>query len=212
MEVRRMPERLWSLLRLLFVWKVSDVKQDEEQLDPADCILMQAFGQQEEPVGLGASLYTSRIVPGPANEAIANVMTRSGRGKLPPVIAQWEFAVTHAATRGELEVEKVLGSRGDYRNTREILQEAKTYMDQQGWKRAVIVAHPWHLARCIWVAHKLGIETVHDQLLVQDLNNLGNAWNNHVIVPENQRQTKSLLHWLWYEFRARGYFWLKGWI
>jgi hypothetical protein len=211
-EVRRMQGRLRSLLRLLFIWKISDVKQDESRLDPADCILMQAFGQEEEPIGLGAGLYTGRIVPGPANEAIANVMTRPYRGKLPPVIAQWEFAVTHAAMRGELEVEKVLGSRGDYRNTREILQEAKAYMDQQGWKRAVIVAHPWHLARCIWIAQKLGIETVHDQLLVQDLNAEANVWNNRVVVPDNQKQTKTLLNWLWYEFRARGYFWLKGWI
>jgi hypothetical protein len=212
MEVRRMLDRLRGLLRLLFVWRISDIKQDESELNPADCILMQAFGQQVEFIGLISGLYTSRIAPGPANEAIADVMIMADRGRLPPVLAQWEFAVTHAARRGELRVEKVLGSRGGYCNTREILQEAKNYMDQRGWKRAVIVAHPWHLVRCIWVAEKLGIETVHDQFLVQDLNDQANVWNNRVNVPENQMQTKSLPNWLWYELRARGYFWLKGWI
>jgi len=204
--------RLRSLTRLLFIWRISDVKQDESRQNPPDCIIMLAFGQEVALVGLGAGVCTSRIVPGPANEAIANVVTSPDRGKLPPVIAQWEFAETHAAKRGELKVLKTLGARGAYHNTREILAEAKSYMDLRGWQSAAIVAHPWHLVRCIWTAQKLGIQTVHDQHLVQDLNDQANTWNNHVELPENQKQTRSLPHWLWYELQARVYCWLRGWI
>jgi hypothetical protein len=203
-----MSTRFGSLLRLLFVWKIFDVKPDEIMQNRPDCILMQAFGQAWS--YRGPSLRV--IVPGPANEEIANVMTLSERGTLSPVVAQWEFSETHAAKRGELKVQKILGSREDYRNTREILQEAKEYMDQRGWKTAVIVGHPWHLARCIWTAQKLGIQVVNDQWLVQDLNADANVWNNRVDVPDNQRQTKSLWHWLPYEFMARGYSWWHNWI
>jgi len=202
------PDRLRSLMRLLLVWKISNTKQDESRANPPDCIIMLAFGQAWE--YRGPSLRV--IMPGPANEAIADVMTTPDRGKIPPVIAQWEYAKTHAAKRGELKVVKELGSRGEYRNTREILLEAKDFMERQDWKSAAIVAHPWHLARCIWIAQNLGIQTVHDQLLVQELNDRAKIWNNQVDVPTSQRQTKSFRIWIWYEFRARIDFWHKGWI
>lgn len=213
--------RLRSLLRFLFFWRISDTKQDEATENPPDCIIMLAFGQKKSPIGLGAGLYTSEIVPGPANEAIARRMEGSNRkttypNGLPPILAQWELAET-GTFRGPLYVTRLnslqmLGARGAHHNTREILEEAIVIMDYKGWSTAVIVAHPWHLRRCIWTAEKLGIVVVHDQLLTQELNAYANIWNKNVAVPPKQLQTTSLKRWLWYEFRARIYFWLEGWI
>lgn len=214
--------RLQSLLRLLFVWK-KDLSHDLPHpwdVRP-DCLIMLAFGQAYQPVGLGAGLETSRLIPGEPNETIARALVYAGRDfgygdDLPPILAQWEFAETRVFATGgwrHPKIGAVLGLPDEYRNTREIIMEAKTMMDKRGWKTALIVAHPWHLARCQWTAQKLGIVVVHDLNLANDLNDtLDPIWNSRVQVPENQTQTTSLGAWLWYEFRARGYFWLKGWI
>jgi uncharacterized SAM-binding protein YcdF (DUF218 family) len=217
MEVRKMFARLWSLLRLLIVWRLSDKKPDEVASNLPDCIIMLAFGQR-----VIGNPPDDMILPGPANEAIAIVMRLSSRRltyhkskPLPPVLAQWEFAETQAfkgRPHSDFRIAQTFGRPGVYRNTREILEEAQQHMNEHGWKKAVIVAHPWHLVRCIWTAQKIGIEVVNDFHMVQDLNYHADVWNDHVDVPDNQQQTTSLRRWLWYEFRARGYFWLKGWI
>lgn len=217
-----MRARLWSLLRLFIIWK-KDLSLDlPEALDERpDCLIMLAFGQAYERVSLGIGLERHRIIAGEPNEKIAEVMEGCDRSitypnQFPPILAQWEFPETRAFRapygRRSLKAFATLGVRGEYKNTREILQEAKSIMDKNGWHSAVLVAHPWHLASCQWTAQKLGIRVIHDRLLTGELNDFASVWNKGVEVPPKQEQTTSLGAWLWYEFRARGYFWLKGWI
>lgn len=207
-----MLARLRSLLRLLFVWKIRPKDSGGEP----DCIIMLAFGQEERPIPLGAGLCTHEVVPGPANEALARTTIQFLRAFLLeriPILAQWELLNTLYGEGHHRKFPIVeLGARGTYRNTREILLEAKEVMARNGWSTATIVAHPYHLARCTWVAEKLCIEVVHDRSLIQDLETFANVWNRDVGVPENQMQTTSPARWWWYELRARAYFWLKGWI
>lgn len=202
--------RLWSLLRLLFVWKIRPKDSGGEP----DCIIMLAFGQELRQVPFAPGLVADAVFPGPANERIARVVAFSEQYPYqhPPILGQWEYAGTDVAKRRHLDLELTLGAKGLYNNTRQILIQAEMYMAKKGWKTAIIVGHPWHLPRCIWTAERLGIRVVHKRVLEDDLRRTANVWNTDIAVPDDQRQTTSLVHWLWYEFRARGYFWLKGWI
>lgn len=207
-----MLERLRSLLRLLFVWKV----RPEDSGSEPDCIIMLAFGQEIRRTPLRPGLDKIKVAPGPANEAVARALVSYLRNTLReriPVLAQWEYLETNYGSSHNQKFPMVsLGENGEYLNTREILEEAKRYMDGNHWNTAIIVAHPWHLARCVWTAQRLGIEVFHDKELLEDLKANANKWNREVEVPQDQRQTTSLARWLPYELAARGYSWLRGWI
>lgn len=207
-----MLARLWSLLRLLFVWRIHPKDSEGEP----DCIIMLAFGQEMRRKAARPGLDEVKIVPGFANERIGRVVAffdgYQAHCPHPPILAQWEFYDTDVGKRGFLRLELSLGSKDNYADTRQILHQADSYMALCRYKTATIVGHPWHLPRCIWIAERLGIEVIRNRRLESDLLKMANVWNQGVEVPDDQLQTTSVFHWILRELPARLYFWLKGWI
>lgn len=115
----------------------------------SDCVVAFAFGYRK--VG-------NAIVPGLSNQQMANYLNE--RYFRLPKIAQFEVADALSNTSQSVYRIEQHRQPGLYLETREVAEQAKQIMDLHGWKKAVIVAHPYHMPRADAVCQKLGIQTV----------------------------------------------------
>jgi hypothetical protein len=115
----------------------------------SDCVVAFGFGY----VKVG-----NNIGPGLSNQQMADHLNEL-YFRLPKIL---QFEVADALTSTAINVYRVERHRklGVYLDTREVAEQAKEIMDRQGWKKAIIIAHPNHMPRADAVCQKLGIETV----------------------------------------------------
>lgn len=100
--------------------------------------------------------------PGKSNEALARVVADLDKKYDLPIVAQWEIAdCIPESVKGEKDL-IVGGRRQDkrYFDTLEVMGQAKDHCAKFGLSRAIIVAHPDHLAQVVPVAEKSGFEVV----------------------------------------------------
>ena len=173
------------LARLLFEWKVP--ASEESALKSADVILGQSFGLRSDGPGL-------------SNYALAFVVARLAKRYSLPAVLQWEIAdcLPNVHIAGVIRRHR---SEGKYLDTYEVLAQSAELCRARGWKRAIVVAHPDHMWRCVQTAKKLGL-----MALVPPMPE----------VPydpaSSQSWTRSRARFLPREIIARLLFLLKGWI
>lgn len=165
------------------------------ELKDADCVIGFSFGYRGR--------VDHDVTPGLSNQDLANFSLRQ-MASLPQVL-QFEIADAYAAAGGKSVVERVEKHRtpGKYLDTREVAVQAKAIMEQNGWKTAVILAHPNHVPRCDMVCRKLGIETV-------TIAGLRGAIEFDPL--SSQKWTRDIDQWRGYEPLAIMFYGLRRWI
>lgn len=166
------------------------------EMEEADCVIGFAFGYRGKP---------DQRTPGLSNQDLANIALKDYDEF--PKIFQFEIADAYREIQApdykdvfQLKKHRI---KGKYLDTREVAYQAKQIMDKQGWKKAIILAHPYHVPRCDLVCQKLGIETI-----VTD--HLRGAVE---FDPQStQKWTANLEAWRGYEPQALLYYSLKGWL
>lgn len=164
-------------------------------LKSADCVLGWSFGYRGE-AGSG------HAKPGLSNQDLANVAIKH-YDKLPKII-QFEIADAYEAAGGSGEVHRISRhrKRGKYLDTWEVGVQAKALMEKHGYKKAVLLADPYHMPRVQMVCDRLGIEWVATGDLVGAV---------EFDPLSSQKWTRDLDHWRGYEplammfYRAKGY-------
>lgn len=164
-------------------------------LKDADCVIGFSFGYR----GKGR-----HIEPGLSNQDLANVAIRH-YGSLPKIL-QWEI--------GDAYLQQNKGShppivriskhrqKGKYLDTREVAVQAKEAMRQRGYKRAVLLAHPYHMPRVQAACSKVGI----DWVATADLKGAVE------FDPQStQKWTRNVEAWRGYEPLAMSFYRMKGW-
>ena len=180
-------EFMKKLLSCIFCWKV-DASKDEE-IRRSDVVIALSFGLGKN--GMGMSNLQLAF-------AAEDVCDRYNI----PVIAQWEIADSHLLTdtykAGVVREHRV---EGKYLDTREVLEQAAAICAKEGWKKAIIVAHPDHLWRCAEAAKKFGFE-------------VAIADTSCVVYDEGSVQswTRSRSKFVPREIAARLLYLCKGWI
>lgn len=93
------------------------------------------------------------------NKALARIVQDiCERLALPPVL-QWEIT-DNLPELPKAGVVREHREKGRYLDTREVLFQSWETCVQHGWTKAVVIAHPDHLWRCVRAAEKLGFEVV----------------------------------------------------
>jgi uncharacterized SAM-binding protein YcdF (DUF218 family) len=170
--------------------------QTKGSLKHADCVLGFSFGYR----GKGKS-----VTPGLSNQDLANVCSKQFAGL--PKILQFEIADAYEQAGGE-GAEKVLRiskhrRKGQYLDTREVAEQGQRLMAKQGWKTAVLLAHPYHMPRIQMVCTHLGINWV----ATDDLRGAVE------FDPQStQKWTRSVDQWRGYEPLAITFYRMKGWL
>jgi hypothetical protein len=118
----------------------------------ASCVIALSFGYRLGTDGV--------IVPGKSNERLAQFIVERYLDK--PVIAQYEIALAIEAQTGR-RIDRVIGGRPEadaryYLGTREVLARSAAMMKSMALPSALIVAHPFHVARAKSMAKSLGIQ------------------------------------------------------
>lgn len=115
----------------------------------SDCVVAFAFGHR---------LDKNTITPGLSNQQIAKYISEL-HIQLPKIM---QFEIADAFPDTSQSIYRIVRHRkpGLYLDTREVAEQAKQIMDQHGWKKAIINAHPYHMPRADAVCQKLGIQTV----------------------------------------------------
>lgn len=169
--------------------------QVQGERSSADCVLAFSFGYRGR-VGRD-------VTPGISNQDIANLALKLAP-KLPKVM-QFEVADAYKAAGGSGAVHRIEKHRlqKKYLDTREVAVQAKIVMQEEGYKTALLIAHPHHVPRCVAVCDKLGIDVV-----VSD--DLRGAVEFDPL--SSQKWTRNLDEWRGYEPLAIEYYALKGWI
>lgn len=162
----------------------------------ADCVIGFSFGYRGP---------LRAVEPGLSNEDLAAVAIEH-YAKLPKIF-QFEIADAYEAAGGadSKAIFRISKHRekGKYLDTREVAAQAKDQMDKQGWKTALVLAHPNHMPRCDAVCRALGIETV----VTADVKGAV-----EFDLQSTQKQTRSLTAWREYEPEAIELYRLKGWL
>jgi len=114
-----------------------------------DCVIAFAFGYRQ--VG-------GHIEPGSSNQQIAGHIIEA-YFRLPKIV-QHEIADALPPTARAVYRIEQHRQPGEYLDTREVAVQAKDIMDRHGWKKAIIIAHPYHLPLADATCQKLGIATV----------------------------------------------------
>lgn len=107
-------------------------------------IIAQSFGQ-------------TRDGPGRSNEALALVVLAHWERYHVPVIAQIEVAQALAVL--DVPVHTVIRAHrqpGKYLDTVEVLRQAETVCDLNGWSAVTLISHPHHSSRVQAIAQRLG--------------------------------------------------------
>lgn len=166
------------------------------ELKDADCVIGFSFGYR----GRG-----KHIEPGLSNQDLANVAIRH-YDKLPKIL-QWEIADAYIDQHKDHHPPIVRISkhrqRGKYLDTFEVAAQAKEAMRQRGWKKAVLLAHPYHLPRVQAVCTRLGI----DWVATDDLRGAV-----EFDLKSTQKWTRDLEAWRGYEPLAMSFYRAKGWL
>lgn len=118
----------------------------------ADCAIAFAFG---------INRLDPAVAPGQSNRDLASFVVENCSQL--PIIAQQEVAEMLQPTRQSSElivISRHRASADKYLDTREVAEQAYALMGTRGWSSAVIVAHPFHIARATAVCGRLGIQTI----------------------------------------------------
>jgi DUF218 domain len=113
----------------------------------ADCVIAFSFGYRMN----GGVMET-----GTANDDVAAFL-QSNVPELPK-IAEALVVPKSGLTGSVISIDS--HAPGVYLTTRDVAVLAKEIMDGKGWKKAIIVAHPYHMPRADSVCANLGIETI----------------------------------------------------
>lgn len=165
----------------------------------ADCVLGFAFGYRGK---------TNARKPGLSNQDLANVIIRNFDSL--PKILQLEIADAYKSIGGSGKVEVIskrrsrdLAMAAHELDTYEVALQARDIMSKNGWKTALVAAHPYHMPRVQAVCDKVGINWV----ATDDFKNAVD------FDPQSsQKWTRSLDKWIGYEPLAITYYTLKGWL
>lgn len=113
-----------------------------------NCVIGFSFGYQK---------INEEITPGISNEDIAGFIEKNVKVK--PLILQFEIA---NAFKLDQTIFKITQHRkkGEYLDTSEVAKQAQMEMIKNGWNKAIIVAHPFHMPRVDAICAKLGIKTI----------------------------------------------------
>lgn len=123
-----------------------------EDLTGADVIFTQSFGFERK---------NSKIVPGLSNEAMARELVWKIFQNYPhPMILQWEVADALPKKPDIFWVIRKHRKEGKYLDSYEVAFQAMEIMNKYGWKKLILVAHPWHMWRKIRIFKKMGIEVI----------------------------------------------------
>ena len=138
-----------TFLDCLRKWEI----EPEGKMEEAEVIIAQSFGFRRDDSGLS---------PGLSNEGIARKVLDAALRCGLPMILQWEIADALLTKPKELSLYIIREHRdkGEYLDTEEVLFQTKEIMDERGWKRAMVFAHPWHIWRVKKQAEKAGIEVI----------------------------------------------------
>lgn len=140
-----MQEFLWKLLQSLFVWTVSPATPGQRK--QAQLIIAVSFGTRKPPDGNGES-----------NSALAWLTAGYRKSHRLPVVTQGEISDCRAFRKVPPSlVVYEHRERGKYLDTYEALAQAVEYCRNQGFTKALLVAHPQHMLRCKMVLEKKGI-------------------------------------------------------
>ena len=160
----------------------------------ADCVIGLSFGYRGE---------GKNVTPGLSNQDLANVAFKKFSGF--PKILQFEIADAYSEL-GTKEPGKVIRiekhrKRGKYLDTREVIEQAKLIMDEQGWRKPVILAHPFHMPRVQLVCDRLGIDWIATDVEVGQI---------EFDPLSTQKWTRDIDHWRGYEPLAMAFYGFKG--
>ena len=163
--------------------------------EKASCVVALSFGNAAGPSG--------GLVPGAANEALAGFIVRNYAEK--PVIAQKEVALAIQDLGRADQLVKVIGPevamKDGYLDTRQVLVEAESSMQDLRLPDAVLVAHPHHVARAASVAEALGMEIAVPQ-------DLPRVWDHE----SQQSWTRSPGRWVVRDVLTILWFRVRGWL
>ncbi len=171
------------------------------KLSDADCVIGFSFGYRGK---------DNAREPGLSNQDLANTAIQH-YSKLPKIF-QSEITDAYTASGGPKaqEIHTIATRKSTSRtlaahdlDTREVAVQAKAIMERQGYKTAVLLAHPYHMPRVELVCSKLGIAWVAtpDERGAIDFDPLS-----------SQKWTRDLDSWRGYEPLAMTYYRLKGWV
>ncbi len=102
-------------------------------------------------------------VPGPVNEALADVACALHAATAAPILAQWEVAEAAAASLPEGVVTPIFPGRDErgepvYLSTGGVLEEIARGRDPASFGVVGVVAFADHMARCVTTARRLGFD------------------------------------------------------
>lgn len=123
-----------------------------ENTDTMQCVVALAFGYRLTGTGVRE--------PGPCNEYLAALALATSNGR--PIISQAEIDQAICSLRPSMGADHVIGSSRNperYLDTHECAVHLQSMMGDNGWKTAVLIAHPHHLPRAQTVFASRGIET-----------------------------------------------------
>lgn len=157
----------------------------------ADCVLGFSFGFVKR---------GDKVLPGKSNQQIADFAT--GHFSSLPMIMQSEIAdALSKEVRHVYRVEKHK-VEGKYLHSREIAVQALNIMKQNGWKKAVILAHSYHLPRVDACCQKTRIDTIAPEgLEIIDFDEFS-----------EQKWTRSAKEWSARESKTINIFAARNWI
>lgn len=119
------------------------------EISDGDCVIGFSFGYR---------LVNGRIQAGLSNEDLADFIVKL-KMKIPLIL---QFEIADALIKLNLTVLRISKHRqeGAYLDTGEVAKQAFGIMKKNKWKKAVLVAHPFHMPRVDAVCKKLGIVTI----------------------------------------------------
>ncbi len=121
--------------------------------DSPECVIALAFGYRRA---------HGKIVPGPPNEQIAEIVQRDFAHL--PKILQFEVADAFAKLDPEPVFRIEQHRSGSYLDTREVLFQAAALCKKSGWTTVAVVAHPMHLRRVTQCIEKRGLRIDTEQI------------------------------------------------
>lgn len=188
-SLRKFFEFLSKFWQVFFSWKMRPSEADK--LKNADVIIGQSFG------------IDPNNKPGISNEFLANIVTQYDRydavlHHYPYTILQWEIADCVGFSDYIISESRI---QSIYLDTYEVLAQTWVVCQKEGWKKAIIVAHPDHVWRVAKTAEKLGF-----QVLIADT--AGCPYNPQSTQP----WTRNRPAFIGREILARLLYLYKGWL
>lgn len=177
---------LIKLFQCFFCWRIKVSEMSEIQ--NTEVIIAQSFG-----IG-------KNNTPGLSNEKLAIVIKKIKKYFNVPIIAQREIV---DCLPKEFKAERVSERRikGVYLDTYEVLYQSWEICKKNGWRKAIIIAHPDHLWRVVQTAKKIGFKTI-----IVDVSSV--SYDRKSV----QWWTKFAIFFMPWEILGRILFLFRGWI